>query len=80
MKKMNSQYNRLNALMENIKDIISDLDGKRYDMGHKAWSEDRCMTDREEKIYNEIVKQIINLDHCVEYIQFAMSRLEEYTD
>ena len=80
MKKMNSQYNKLNAMMENIKDVISDLKEKANGIEQKAWDEDRGITDREWKRCDEIDEQISNLDECVEYIQFAMMRLEEYTD
>ena len=46
----------------------------------KAWDEDSGITDRERKRCDEIDEQISNLDECVEYIQFAMMRLEGYTD
>ena len=48
MKKMNSQYNKLNDLMENINDIISDLEEKRDAIEQNAWDKDRDMTDREQ--------------------------------
>ena len=80
MKKMDSQYNKLNAMMENIKDVISDLKEKANGIEQKVWDEDRGMTNREQKKCDEIDEQISNLDECVEYIQFAMMRLEEYTD
>ena len=79
MKKMNAQYDKLNAIMENIIDIISDLEEKirRKD---KVYDEDRVMTKREQERYYEIDEQIINLEDCVAYIENAMDCLEEYID
>ena len=78
MKKLNSQYNRLNALRKNLVDIVSALDNKRYNMSVKAWNEGNGMTDKEQKKYNEMVKQIIDIDTCIRNIDFAMGHLKEY--
>ena len=80
MKKLNSQYNRLNALRKNLVDIVSTLDHKRYNMSVKIWDEGNGMTDKEQKNYNELVKQIIDIDTCIRNIDFAMSHLKEYTN
>lgn len=80
MKKMNSHYNRLNALRKNLVAIVSDLDHKRYNMSLEIWDEVNGMTDKEQKKYNEMVKQIIDIDTCIRNIDFAMSHLKEYTD
>ena len=80
MKKLNSQYNRLNSVRKNLVDIVSALDNKRYNMSVKAWNEGNGMTDKEQKKYNEMVKQIIDIDTCIRNIDFAMSHLKEYTN
>ena len=80
MKKMNSQYNKLNAIMENINDIILDLGEKRNSIKDKAYDEDRGMTKKEQERYDEIDEKIINLEDCVAYIENAMDCLEEYID
>ena len=80
MKKMNSQYNKLNAIMENINDIILDLGEKRNSIKDKAYDEDRAMTKKEQERYDEIDEKIINLEDCVAYIENAMDCLEEYID
>ena len=80
MKKLNSQYNRLNSIRKNLVDIVSALDNKRYNMSVKAWNEGNGMTDEEQKKYNEMVKQIIDIDTCIRNIDFAMSHLKEYTN
>ena len=43
MKKMNSHYNSLKALMLTIDDIISELEKERDDIEQKAYDEDRGM-------------------------------------
>ena len=80
MKKMDSQYNKLNDMVENIKGIISDLEEKIGDIHDNAWNEDRDVTDREMEICEEIEEQINDLEDCVEHIENAMSCLEYYTD
>ena len=80
MKKMNSQYDKLNAIMENINDIISDLEEKRDSIKDKAYDEDIGMTKREQERYYEIDEQISNLEDCVAYIENAMDCLGDYTD
>ena len=80
MKKLNSQYNRLNSIRKNLVDIVSALDHKRYNMSVKAWNEDNGMTDKEQKKYNEMVKQIIDIATCIRNIDFAMDHIKEYTN
>ena len=80
MKKMNEQYDKLNAIMENINDIISDLEEKRDSIEDKAYNEDRGMTKREQINYDELDKQISSLEDCVAYIENAMECLGDYTD
>ena len=78
MKKLNSQYNRLNSVRKNLVDIVSALDHKRYNMSLEIWDEGKGMTDKEQKKYNEMVKQIIDIDTCIRNIDFAMSHLRIY--
>ena len=52
MKKMNSHYNSLKALMLTIDDIILDLEKERYDIENKADDEDRGMYLIENDMYN----------------------------
>ena len=80
MKKMNSHYNSLKALMLTIDDIISELEKERDDIEQKAYDEDRGMYCIEQEIYNEIDEQIISLNCCEDYIASAMGCLVEYTD
>ena len=80
MKKMTAQCDKLNAIMENINDIISDLEEKRDSIKDKAYDEDIGMTKREQERYYEIDEQISNLEDCVAYIENAMDCLEEYID
>ena len=80
MKKMNSQYDKLNAIMENINDIISDLEEKRDSIEDKAYNEDRSMTKREQINYDDLDEQISSLEDCVAYIENAMDCLGEYID
>ena len=80
MKKMNAQCDKLNAIMENIDDIISELEEKRDSIKDKAYDEDRGMTKREQERYYEINEQINNLEDCVAYIEDAMDCLEDYID
>ena len=80
MKKMNSQYDKLNAIMENINDIISDLEEKRGSMEDEAYKGDRGMTKREQINYDELDERIRSLEDCVAYIENAMDCLGDYTD
>ena len=80
MKNMYEQYNKLNDMMENINDIISDLEEKIGRIGDKAFYEDRDMTEKEKGKCDEIDKQISNLNECVLYIEQAMGFLEDYID
>ena len=80
MKKMTAQCDKLNAIMENIDDIILELEEKRDSIKDKAYDEDRGMTKREQERYYEIDEQISNLEDCVAYIENAMDCLGEYTD
>ena len=80
MKKMNSHYNSLKALMLTIDDIISELEKERDDIEQKAYDEDRGMYCIEQEIYNAIAEQIISLHCCADYIASDMGCLVEYTD
>ena len=80
MKKMTAQCDKLNDIMENINDIISDLEEKRDSIKDKAYDEDIGMTKREQEMYYEIDEQISNLEDCVAYIENAMDCLEDYID
>ena len=80
MTKMNAQYNKLNDMMENIIDIISDLEEKRDNIKDKAYDEDRDMTKKEKEKRDEIDEQISNLEDCVAYIENAMECLDDYID
>ena len=77
---MTAQCDKLNDIMENIDDIISDLEEKRDNIKDNAFDEDRDMTEKEQERYYEINEQINNLEDCVAYIENAMECLEEYTD
>ena len=80
MKKMNSQYDKLNAIMENINDIISDLEEKRDSIEDKAYNGDRGITKREQINYDDLYEQISSLEDCVIYIENAMDCLGDYID
>ena len=80
MKKMNAQYNKLNDLMENIRNIISDLEEKRDSIEDKAHNEDRDITEEEQEKLNEISDQVCSLYDCADYIENAMECLKDYRD
>ena len=80
MKKMNEQFDKLNVIMENIKDIISDLEEKRDSIEDKVYNEDRGMTKREQINYDYLDEQISSLEDCVAYIENAMDCLGDYID
>ena len=80
MKKMTAQCDKLNAIMENINDIISDLEEKRDNIKDKAYNENRGMTKREQINYDDLDEQISSLEDCVAYIENAMDCLEDYID
>ena len=77
---MTAQCDKLNDIMENIDDIISDLEEKRDNIKDNAFDEDRDMTEKEQERYYEIDDQISNLEDCVAYIENAMDCLGDYTD
>ena len=79
MKKMNAQYNKLNDMVENIDNIISDLEKEKVDIEQNI-DEDRDMNYIEQEMYDELDEQINNLYCCLEYIGNAMDCLESYTD
>ena len=80
MKKMTEQCDKLNAIMGNINDIISDLEEKRDSIEDNDNDKDRDMTEKEQEKYNEIDEQISNLEDCVAYIENAMDCLADYID
>ena len=79
MKKMDSQYNKLNEIMENIDNIISDIEKEKVDIEQNI-DEDRDMNYIEQVMHDELDKQISSLEDCVAYIENAMDCLEYYTD
>ena len=79
MKKMDSQYNKLNEIMENIDNIISDLEKEKVDIEQNI-DEDRDMNYIEQEIYDELDEQSNNLYCCLECIENAMDWLKKYTD
>ena len=76
---MDSQYKKLNDIMETIDNIISDLEKERDDIEKNADDEDRGMYCIENDMYNEIDEQINSLKCCADYIANAMGCLAEYT-
>ena len=76
---MTAQCDKLNAIMENINDIISDLENEKVDIEQNI-DEDRDMNYIEQVMYDELNKQISSLEDCVAYIENAMDCLEYYTD
>ena len=79
MKKIKEQYNKLNEIMENIDNIISDIEKDKVDIEQNI-DEDRDMNYIEQAMYDEIEEQIRDLEDCVEHIEKAMDCLEYYTD
>ena len=76
---MDSQYNKLNEIMENIDNIISDIEKEKVDIEQNI-DEDRDMNYIEQEMYDELEEQIRDLEDCVEHIEKAMDWLEKYTD
>ena len=79
MKKMDSQYNKLNEIMENIDNIISDIEKEKVDIEQNI-DEDRDMNNIEQEIYDELDEQSNSLYCCLECIENAMECLGDYTD
>ena len=79
MKKIKEQYNKLNEIMENIDNIISDLEKEKVDIEQNI-DEDRDMNYIEQEMYDELDEQSNSLYCCLEYIEKAMYYLEDYTD
>ena len=79
MKKIKEQYNKLNEIMENIDNIISDLENEKVDIEQNI-DEDRDMNYIEQVMHDELDKQISSLEDCVAYIENAMECLGDYTD
>ena len=79
MKKMNALYDKLSDMVGKIDNIISDLEREKIDIEQNI-DEDRDMNYIEQKMYDELDKQINDLEDCVENIEKAMDCLEYYTD
>ena len=79
MKKMNALYDKLSDMVGKIDNIISDLEREKIDIEQNI-DEDRDMNYIEQKMYDELDKQINDLEDCVEHIEKAMDCLEYYTD
>ena len=77
---MTAQCDKLNDIMENIDNIISELEEKRDSIEDKAYNKDRGMTKREQINYDDLDEQISSLEDCVAYIEDAMDCLEDYID
>ena len=80
VKRKDSQCNEINAMTENIIDLISDLEDKRASVEDKALKEGRDMTKREQKKYDELSKKIRKLDDCIWQIENVMGYLEDYKE
>ena len=80
VKKKDSQCNEINVMTENIVDLISDLEDKRASIEDKALKEDRDMTKKEQKKYDELSKKIRKLDDCIWQIENVMGYLEDYKE
>lgn len=80
VKKKDSHCKEINAMTENIIDLISDLEDKRASVEDKALKEGRDMTKREQKKYDEINKRIRKLDDCIWQIENVMGYLEDYKE
>lgn len=78
MRKMDSQYNSLNAIDEDIHNIISDLEEEKDNINQN--SRGRYLTDKEWERQEEIEEHITNFKWCAEHIESAMSYLEDYID
>ena len=68
MTKMTAQWDKLNAIMENINDIISDLEEKRDSIDDNANDKGRDMTEKEQGKYDEIDEQTSSIKEWVWYI------------
>ena len=79
MKKIKEQYNKLNEIMENIDNIISDIEKEKVDIEQNI-DEDRDMNYIEQAMYDGLDKQVSSLEDCVAYIENAMECLGDYTD
>ena len=77
MKKMNSHYNALKAMILIINDIISNLKENKDSIEDNACDEDRVMTIMEQERHYKLNEQISDL---VGYIKDAMECLESYID
>ena len=80
MKKMTTQGDKLNAIIENINDIISALEKERNNIEQNIDDEDKDINYMKLARYDELDEQINSLHVCVEYIKNAMGQLVLYTD
>ena len=79
MKKIKEQYDKLSDMMENIKDIISDIEKQKVDIELNI-DEDRDMNYIEQEMYDELDEQSNSLYCCLECIENTMDWLEKDTD
>ena len=79
MKKIKEQYNKLNEIMENIDNIISDIEKEKVDIEQNI-DEDRDMNYIEQEMYDEVDEQSNRLYCCLGCIESGMGCLEEYRD
>lgn len=80
MKKLNTFYDKLQRVRENLDDLIEQLEQTRDAIEEKALDKDRDMTDNEQERYDQFEQEISDIYDCIDTIEQAQGYIVDYCD
>lgn len=78
MAKLTKQYLHLEAIKDQLDEIIGQLEEKRDAIEERALDRDRDMTEREQERYDALDNQIVCIQEAIGGVETAMYQIEEF--
>lgn len=80
MKNLIKYYNKIQAIYDELDNLIGELEETRDAIEEKAIDKGRDMTEKEKERYYEIDEQINAIEECKDNLEYAMGAIEEYCE
>lgn len=80
MKNLIKYYNKIQAIYDELDNLIGELEETRDAIEEKAIDKGRDMTEKEQERFDDIVVQINAIEECKDNLDYAMSAIDEYCD
>lgn len=80
MKNLIKYYNKIQAIYDELDNLIGELEETRDAIEEKAIDKGRDMTEKEQERFDAIDEQINAIEECKDNLEYAMGAIEEYCE